>query len=108
MARYKCFIKHCKASRPTNSALIHHLHQNHTKSQREKVPKEKYSEILYDLCKCGFLVNFKKISCKHCGAEHLKKSPKDISIQRKSELKKNITVDKDNLPSLESILSTSV
>ena len=108
MARYKCFIKHCKASRPTNSALIHHLHQHHTKSQREKVPKEKYSEILYDLCKCGFLVNFKKISCKHCGAEHLKKSPKDISIQRKSELKKNITVDKDNLPSLESILSTSV
>ena len=35
--------------------------------------------------------HFKKISCKHC---HLKKSPKDISIQRKSELKKNITVDR--------------
>ena len=108
MAKYKCFIKKCKASRPTNTALIHHLHQNHTKSEREKAPKEKYTELLYDLCECGHLVNFKKLNCKHCGAKHLKKSPKDLSMERTLEFKKTINMETDNLPSLESILSTSV
>ena len=87
MAKYKCFIKHCKVSRSSNTALVQHLHNNHTKSQREKAPKSKYSEILYDLCKCGFLVNFKKPACNHCGAPHLKKSPKDLSLDSKKRLK---------------------
>ena len=104
MAKIKCFIKHCKVSRNTNSALVRHLHQNHSKTQREKAPKEKYSELLYDLCECGF----KKLVCKNCGANHLKESPKDLSLERKSDLKKNISMDTDNLPSLESILSVSV
>src|SRR5947209_743406 len=84
MTKYKCFIKHCKVTRSTNSALVQHLHHNHTKSQREEAPKEKYSQLLYDLCNCGFLVNFKKPVCNHCGAQHLKKTPKDISLERKS------------------------
>ena len=108
MAKYKYFIKNCKVTRSTNSALVQHLLHNHTKSQREKAPKEKYSQLLYDLCKCGSLVNFKKSVCKHCGAQHLKKTSKDLSLERKSYFKRNISLDTDNLPSLESILSTSV
>jgi hypothetical protein len=97
LAKYKCFT------------LVQHLHNNHTRCQREKVPKERYSELLYDLCKCGSLVNYKKSSCKHCGTQHLRKSPKDLSLQRKSEFQKNnIIMENDNLPSLESILSASV
>ena len=100
MAKIKCFIKNCKVSRNTNSALVHHLHQNHSKTQREKAPKSKYSELLYDLCKCGFLVNFKKLFCKQCGAQHLKKSPKYLSLEKKSDFKNNQPVEKDNLPGI--------
>jgi hypothetical protein len=108
MSKYKCFIQNCNVTKQSKSTLINHLHQKHTKSQRNKAPKEKYSELLYDLCKCGFLVNFKKLVCKHCGDKHLRKSPKYLSLEKKSDFKNNQTVENDNLPSLESILQTSV